>query len=99
MDPLMVPIMAHQGVSFLELHLRESLVYPSEGSLMVPMMAHHRLPFTGPNHSAFLRPAQIWIMRRCILHDLDVTESVIRTRSAAEKVSVVTTLSAVRMEC
>ena len=95
----MVPIMAHQGVSFLELHLRESLVYPSEGSLMVPMMAHHRVPCTGTTHGDFLRPALSWILRRCSLHAPAVAEAVIRTRGASEKVAAGPTLREVRRDC
>ena len=45
-DPLMVPMMEHQEVCCLKLHLRESVVDPSEGSLLVPMMAHYRVPYT-----------------------------------------------------
>ena len=54
----MVSMMAHQEVRFLEFHLKESLVDPSEVSLVVTMMAHHRVPCTGPTHGDFLSPAQ-----------------------------------------
>ena len=51
---------------------------------MVPTMAHHRVPCTGTTHGAFLRPAQIWLLRRCSLHSPDVAEAVLRSRGAAE---------------
>ena len=80
----------------MELHLRESLVDPSEGSLMIPIMSHHQVPCTGPTHGAFLRPAQSWLLRRCSLHALAVAEADLRTPGAAEKVDAGPTLSAVR---
>ena len=99
MNPLMVLMMANQEMNCLEPHLRESLVDPSKGSLMVPIMAHHMVPCTGLTHVAFLRPAQIWIMRRCSLHALDVAEAVIRTCGAAKKVTEDPTLGAVSKDC
>ena len=99
MDPLMVPMMAHQEVRCLELHLREPLVYPSEGYLMVLMMDHHRVTCTGQTHGNFLRPDQSWLLRRCSLHTLTVAEAVLRIRGAAEKVAAGTTLSEARRDC
>ena len=95
----MVPIIAHQEVRCLELHLGGSLVDPSEGSLMVLMMSNHRVPCNGPTHGAFLRLAQIWLLRMCSLHAPAVAEAVLRTRGAAEKVAAGPTLSAVRRYC
>ena len=66
---------------------------------MVPIIAHHRVTCTGPTHGAFLRPAQRWLLRRCILHAPDVEEDFIRTRGAAEKVAAGPTLSSVRRDC
>ena len=94
----MVPMMAHQEVRFLEFHLRESLVDPSEVSLMVPMMSHHRVTFTGLTHGDFLRPAQIWIVMRCGLHAPAVAESVLSTNVKAEKVATGQTNRAVRRD-
>ena len=95
----MVPMMAHQEVIFLELQLKESLVDPSEGSLMVLIMAHHIVPCTGPNHGALLSPDQNWLLRRCSLNATAVAEAVLRTRGAAEKVSSGKTISAMRRDC
>ena len=72
---------------------------PSELSVMVPMMAHHRVPCTGPTHGAFLRPAQSWLLRRCSLHAPAVAEAVLRTSGADEKVAEGPTISAVRRYC
>ena len=72
---------------------------PPEGSLMVPMMAHHRVPCTGPTHGAFLRPAKIWLLRRCSFHAPAVAEAVLRIRGAAEKVAAGPNISAVRRDC
>ena len=86
-------------VRCLELHLRESLVDTSEGSLMVPIMAHHRVPCTGPTHGAFLRPAQSWLLRRCSLHAPAVAEAVLSNRGADEKLAAGPYLRAVSREC
>ena len=60
----MVPMMVNQEVHCLELHLRESLLDPSEYSLMVPMMDHYglsclelhlRSPVVGLTRGDFLR--------------------------------------------
>ena len=80
----------------MELPLSESLVDPSEGSLMVVMMAHHRVPFNGPTHGTFLMPAQIWLLRRCSLHAPAVVEAVLRTRGMAKKVAAGPNLITVR---
>ena len=99
MDSMMVPMMDHQDVRCLELHLRESRLDTSEFSLMVPMMAHHRVPCTGPTYGAFLRPAKIWLLRKCSPHAPAVAAAVLRTRGAAEKVAAEPTLSAERRDC
>ena len=65
---------------------------------MVPMMDHHRVPCTGTTHGAFLRPTQIWLLRRYSLHTLAMEEDVLRTRGAAEKVAAGPTLSVVRRD-
>ena len=72
---------------------------PSEGSLMVPMISHHRVPCTGPTHGGFLRPAQSWLLRRCSLHDPAMADSALGTCGAAERVSARPTLSAVSRDC
>ena len=66
---------------------------------MVPMMAHHRVPCTGPTHGAFFRTGQIWLPRRSSLHAPAVVEAALRTRVAAEKVAAGPTISAVRRDC
>ena len=52
--------------------LRESLLYPSEGSLMVPTMAHNgvlcleihlRIPAVVATHGFFFRPSRSWLLR------------------------------------
>ena len=91
--------MAHQEVRCLELHLRESLVDPSECSLLVPTMAHHRLPCNEMTRGDFLRPAQSWLLRRCSLYSLAVADAVISTHGASEKVAAGPTISAVRRDC
>ena len=63
---------------------------------MVLMMAHHRLPCTGPTYGDFLRPSQILLLRRCSLHVPDFEEAVLRNLDADEKVAAGSTLSAVR---
>ena len=70
---------------------------PSEDSLVVLMMSHHRVPCTGPNRGSFLKPSQSWILRRCSIHDPAVAESVIRNCCAAENVAAGPTLSAERL--
>ena len=99
MDPLMVPMMYHQEVCCLDIHLRESLVDSPEVSLMVPMIDHHRVPCNGPTHGVFLTPDQSWNLRRCSLHTPAVSEAVLSTRDAAEKVAAGPNLSAVRRSC
>ena len=65
---------------------------------MVMMMTHNRVTCTWSTHGAFLRPAQIWLLRRCHLHAPAVVEDVHRINGAAEKVSTGPTISAVRRE-
>ena len=95
----MVPIMAHQEVRCLDIHLRGSPVDPSEGSLVVPMMSHHRMTCTGPTRGDFLSPAQRWVLMRCRIHSPAVVEAILRTRGADEKVAAGPNLSAVRRYC
>ena len=71
---------------------------PSEGYFMVLMMDHHRVTCTGQTHGNFLRPDQSWLLMRCSLHAQAVTEAVLRTSDADEKVAEGPTISAVRRD-
>ena len=53
----------------------------------------------GTTHGAFLTPAQIWLLRSCILHVPDMSVAVGKTHGAAEEVDAGPTLSAVRRYC
>ena len=81
----MVPMMAHQKVHFLELHLRGSLLYPSEGSLVVTIMAHNGVPClelhlrstaVGPTRGDFFSPDLIYILGSFSLYAPTMAEAV-----------------------
>ena len=83
----------------MELHLREYIVDTSEGSLMILVMDHHRVPCTGPTRGDFLRPAQRWLLRRFSLHAPAMAEAVLSNSGADEKVTAGKTFSEARRDC
>ena len=88
-DPLEESVCGADSWSLFE----ESLLYPSDGSFVFPIMAHQKVHFleihlrrttVGPTRGAFLRPYLGWILRSCSLCSTSVVYDV--GRDCKEKI-------------